>query len=130
MPAMPSRMTAGTEAHVRPAHDTEQARMYMRDAAEAAAPMSHISITAKRRKETEERFGTRERRDAAIDVLRRGRVAAAHTALSHKKWSQNTSIMRFWVGFCELDGIDPTEFGVVCRAGRRASKAVAVGVGG
>ena len=113
MPAMPSRMTADAAAHVRPAHDTEQARMYMCDAAEAAAPMSRISITAKRTKEMEERFGTPEKLDAAIDVLRRGRVAAAHAASSHKTWSQNTSIMRFWFEFCEIDGLAPTEFGVV-----------------
>ena len=87
--------------------------MYMRDAAEAAAPMSHMFITATRRKEMEQRFGTREKRDAAIDVLRRGRVAAAHAASSHKTWSQNTSIMRFWFEFCEIDGLAPTEFGVV-----------------
>ena len=87
--------------------------MYMRDAAEAAVPMSHMFITATRRKEMEQRFGTREKRDAAIDVLRRGRVAAAHAALSHKTWSQNTSILRFWFEFCEIDGLDPTELGVV-----------------
>ena len=110
---MPSRVTAGTTNRWQPAHETAQARSYMRDAAEAAAPMSHIAITAKRRKELDERFGTREKRDAAVDVLRRGRVAAAHAALSHKTWTQNASIMRFWFEFCELDGIDPTEFGVV-----------------
>ena len=111
---MPSRVTAGTADRVRPAHDTAQARSYMRDAAEAAAaPMSHIFITAKRRKELEERFRTNEKRGAAIDILRRGRVAAAHAALSNKTWTQNMSVMRLWFEFCEIDGIDPTVFGVV-----------------
>ena len=110
---MPSRMATSMAGCVQPAHETTQARSYMRDAAEAAAPMSHIATTAKRRKELDERFGTREKRDAAVDVLRRGRVAAAHAALSHKTWTQNASVMRCWFEFCELGGIDPTEFGVV-----------------
>ena len=113
MSAMPSRIEAGVPSGAQPAHETTQARIYMRSAAEAAAPMSHIAITAKRRKELNDRFGTREKRAEAIDVLRRGRVAAAHAALSHSTWTQNASIMRFWFEFCELEGIDPTEFGVV-----------------
>ena len=77
--------------------------------------MSHTAITAKRRKELETRFGTKEKRDAAVDVLRRGRVAAARAALSHSTWTQNTSIMRLWFEFVSLTvyGIDPAEFGVV-----------------
>ena len=96
MTAMPSRITAGMSSGAQPAHETTQARTYMRSAAEVAAPMSHIAITAKRRKELNDRFGTREKRDEAIDVLRRGRVSAAHAALSHSTWTQNSSIMRFW----------------------------------
>ena len=113
MSAMPSRSAMGSTSGVQPAHMTAQARTYMRNAAEESAPMSHIAITAKRRKELDTRFGTKQKRDAAVDVLRRGRVAAAHSALSHSTWTQNTSIMRFWFEFCELDGLDPTEFGVV-----------------
>ena len=59
MPAMPSRMTTSMAGCVRPAHETAHARSYMRDAAEAAAPMSYIAITAKRRKELDERFEAR-----------------------------------------------------------------------
>ena len=75
---MPSRSATGRVSGVQPAHATAQARNYMRNAAEESAPMPHIAITAKRRKELEARFGTKEKRDAAVDVLRRGRVAAAH----------------------------------------------------
>ena len=71
MPAMPSRMTTSMAGCVQPAHETTHARSYMRDAAEAAAPISYIAITAKRRKELDGRFEAREKRDAAVAPLSR-----------------------------------------------------------
>ena len=72
-----------------------------------------VQITAKRRRELDEKFGTAAQREEAVLVIRRGRIAAAHAALSSATWSQNKTIMRMWFGFCELVGEDPTEFGVV-----------------
>lgn len=96
-----------------PMHQTAAAQQEAAVLAEAIAPMASIAVTKKRRKELEERFGTIEKRDEAREVLRRGRVAAAHAALSSATWTQNVTIMRFWFEFCELDGVDPTEFGKV-----------------
>ena len=82
----------------------------------ACAPgmsMSDIRITDKRRRELNAKFGTAALRDEALMVIRRGRIAAAHAALSHSTWSQNKTIMRCWFEFCEVSGRDPTEFGVV-----------------
>ena len=82
----------------------------------ACAPgmsMSDIRITDKRRRELNEKFGTAALRDEALMVIRRGRIAAAHAALSHSTWSQNKTIMRCWFEFCEVSGRDPTEFGIV-----------------
>ena len=56
MPAMPSRIATSVSSGIQPAHETTQARSYMRSAAEVAAPMSHIAITAKRRKELNDRL--------------------------------------------------------------------------
>ena len=75
--------------------------------------MNDIRITDKRRRELNDKFGTAAKRDEALLVIRRGRIAAAHAALSHSTWSQNKTIMRCWFEFCEVTGRDPTEFGVV-----------------
>ena len=55
----------------------------------ACAPgmsMGDIRITDKRRRELNEKFGTAAQRDEALMVIRRGRIAAAHAALSHSAW--------------------------------------------
>ena len=75
--------------------------------------MGSIRITDRRRAELREKFGTAAKRAEAILTLRRGRIAAAHAALSCNTWSQNKTIMRMWFEYCELKQLDPTEFGVV-----------------
>lgn len=75
--------------------------------------MDRVHITDRRRRELTERFGTAEQREEAVLTVRRGRIAAAHAALSCNTWSQNKTIMRMWYEFCELDGTDPTTFGCV-----------------
>lgn len=68
--------------------------------------MGDISITEKRRRELNEKFGTSEQRQEALIDIRRGRIAAAHAALSSATWAQNKTIMRCWFGFCELTAPD------------------------
>ena len=75
--------------------------------------MGSIHITERRRAELQQKFGTAAQRAEAILTLRRGRIAAAHAALSCNTWSQNKTIMRMWFEYCELVQLDPTEFGVV-----------------
>ena len=75
--------------------------------------MGSIHITARRRAELQQKFGTAAQQAEAILELRRGRIAAAHAALSCNTWSQNKTIMRMWFEYCELVRLDPTQFGVV-----------------
>ena len=56
--------------------------------------MNDIRITDKRRRELNDKFGTVAKRDEALLVIRRGRIAAAHAALSHSTWAQNKTVMR------------------------------------
>ena len=75
--------------------------------------MSDIRITDKRRRELDDKFGMSAKKNEAIMVIRRGRIAAAHAALSNATWAQNKTTMRCWFEFCEVTGRDPTIFGVV-----------------
>ena len=54
--------------------------------------MGDISITEKRRRELNEKFGTSEQRQEALMVIRRGRITAAHVALSSATWAQNKTV--------------------------------------
>ena len=111
---MPERLAAraGPSGSM-PAHATEQARQQLARSADMIAPLGSIAVTAKRRAEIAKRFGTQAQRSETIDAMRRGRVEAAHAALSSTTWKQNESIMRYWFEFCEVAGYDPLEFGVV-----------------
>ena len=82
--------------------------------------MGSIHIMERRRAELQQKFGTAAQRAEAILMLRRGRIAAAHAALSCNTWSQNKTIMRMWFEYCELVQLDPTEFGVVKRTHNRS----------
>ena len=108
---MPRQEARGQNAPL--PHRTSAAQREAADFAEAMAPMATIAVTEKRRAELNEKFGTKEKREEAREVLRQGRVAAAHAALSNATWTQNVTIMRFWFEFCELEGADPAEFGKV-----------------
>ena len=75
--------------------------------------VSSTHITERRRAELQKKFGTAAQRAEAILFLRRGRIAAAHAALSCNTWVQDKTFMRMWFEYCDLVRLDPTEFGVV-----------------
>ena len=106
---MPRQKARGQDAPL--PHRTLAAQKEAADFAEAMAPMATIAVTEKRRRELNEKFGTKKNPEEAREVLRRGRIAAAHAALSNATWTQNVTIMRFWFELCELEGVGPTEFG-------------------
>ena len=81
---MPRQEARGQNAPL--PHRTSAAQQEAADFAEAMAPMATIAVTEKRRAELNEKFGTKEKREEAREVLRRGRVAAAHAALSNATW--------------------------------------------
>ena len=81
---MPRREAHGQNAPL--PHQTSAAQQEAADFAEAMAPMVTIVATEKRRAELNEKFGTKEKREEAREILRRGRVAAAHAALSNATW--------------------------------------------
>ena len=114
MPAMPQRVTAdGSRERV--ALDSAGAAGNDRGISDVAHSMESIEITAKRRRELDEKFSTTDRREHMAEIIRCGRIAAAQAALSDRTWEQNTTIMRFWFEFCEVHDppIDPTKFGLV-----------------
>ena len=80
-----------------------------------AAEEQSLRMTVARRKQWAERGGIDSFRDDAMRGVRMEREEAVRTTLEHSTVSVQSSAMRFWFEFAEVDGFDPWSFGALRR---------------